>query len=97
MKNGTFVIINCSDGWDRTPQLISLVKIILDPYYRTFLGFRTLIDVEWIAFGHKFYSRLKMSSSNDSSPIFLQFLDSVRLVMNQNQECFEFNDLYLIS
>lgn len=95
MKNGTFVIINCSDGWDRTPQLISLVKIILDPYYRTFPGFRTLIDVEWIAFSHKFSSRLKMSSSNDSSPIFIQFLDSVRLIMNQNQECFQFNDLYL--
>ena len=95
MKSGSFVIVNCSDGWDRTPQLICLTKIILDPFYRTFEGFKVLIDVEWISFGHKFYSRLKMNTANDSSPIFIQFLDAVRLIMSQNEESFEYNDLFL--
>jgi hypothetical protein len=30
----------CSDGWDRTTQLISVASILLDPYYRTFQGFQ---------------------------------------------------------
>ena len=54
---GDSVIINCSDGWDRTPQIVSLTKILLDPYYRTIEGFRILIMYEWNGFGHKFKSR----------------------------------------
>lgn len=30
------VLVHCSDGWDRTPQIVSLAQIILDPHYRTF-------------------------------------------------------------
>ncbi|VDK78096.1 unnamed protein product [Dibothriocephalus latus] len=29
------VMVHCTDGWDRTPQLTSLAKILLDPFYRT--------------------------------------------------------------
>lgn len=29
------VLVHCSDGWDRTPQIVSIAKILLDPYYRT--------------------------------------------------------------
>lgn len=29
------VIVHCSDGWDRTPQIVALAEIMLDPYYRT--------------------------------------------------------------
>lgn len=29
------VLVHCSDGWDRTPQIVALAKILLDPYYRT--------------------------------------------------------------
>ena len=28
-------LVHCSDGWDRTPQLVSLAQLLLDPYYRT--------------------------------------------------------------
>ena len=30
------VLVHCSDGWDRTPQIVALAEILLDPYYRTF-------------------------------------------------------------
>ena len=29
------VLVHCSDGWDRTAQVISLAELLLDPYYRT--------------------------------------------------------------
>ncbi|KAF7728318.1 hypothetical protein EC973_006259 [Apophysomyces ossiformis] len=51
------VLIHCSDGWDRTAQLVSISELCLDPYYRTFKGFQVLIEKEWISFGHKFADR----------------------------------------
>ena len=40
------MLVHCSDGWDRTSQLTSLSQLMLDPYYRTYEGFKVqkLID-----------------------------------------------------
>ncbi|KDP45037.1 hypothetical protein JCGZ_01537 [Jatropha curcas] len=54
------VLVHCSDGWDRTTQLISLANLLLDPYYRTFAGFQALIEKDWLAFGHPFADRVGM-------------------------------------
>ena len=35
LKKCNSVLIHCSDGWDRSSQLISLTEIILDPFFRT--------------------------------------------------------------
>ena len=32
---GRPVLVHCSDGWDRTAQVVSLAELLLDPYYRT--------------------------------------------------------------
>lgn len=32
---GRPVLVHCSDGWDRTPQLVAAAQVMLDPYYRT--------------------------------------------------------------
>ncbi|MEJ1280098.1 hypothetical protein NN561_011038 [Cricetulus griseus] len=50
----TSVVIHCSDGWDRTSQLTSLAMLMLDSYYRSIKGFESLIEKEWISFGHRF-------------------------------------------
>lgn len=64
-----------SDGWDRTAQITSLTQIILDPFYRTFQGFRKLVEKEWFAFGHKFRQRLGYANKiKETCPVFLQFL-----------------------
>lgn len=55
--NASHVLIHCSDGWDRTGQLSAVAQICLDPYYRTFDGFKVLVEKDWLAFGHKFLDR----------------------------------------
>ena len=75
------VLIHCSDGWDRTAQLTSLAQLLLDPYYRTIEGFETLVQKEWISFGHKFNERIGHGRKNhldeQRSPVFVQFIDCV--------------------
>ncbi|KNC51927.1 myotubularin [Thecamonas trahens ATCC 50062] len=55
---GQAVTVHCSDSWDRTPQIVSLAQLLLDPYFRTTAGFEALVAKEWMAFGHKFATRL---------------------------------------
>ncbi|XP_004365574.2 myotubularin [Capsaspora owczarzaki ATCC 30864] len=93
---GMSVLVHCSDGWDRTAQLTTLAQLLLDPFYRTFLGFPVLIMKDWLAFGHKFRERLGTHDSpNERSPIFLQFLDCVWQIQQQFPSAFEFSGEYL--
>ncbi|XP_075912714.1 phosphatidylinositol-3,5-bisphosphate 3-phosphatase MTMR2-like isoform X2 [Petromyzon marinus] len=50
----TSCVVHCSDGWDRTAQVVSLALIMLDPHYRSLRGFQQLVHKEWLSFGHKF-------------------------------------------
>ncbi|KAH1121866.1 hypothetical protein J1N35_005026 [Gossypium stocksii] len=61
------VLVHCSDGWDRTSQLVSLANLMLDPFYRTFTGFQALVEKDWLAFGHPFSDRVGMPSISGSS------------------------------
>ncbi|KAI6188498.1 Phosphatidylinositol-3-phosphate phosphatase [Aphelenchoides besseyi] len=96
--DGNSVLVHCSDGWDRTAQIVSLAKIICDRYYRTFEGFEHLIQREWIEFGHKFNDRNGMTctDTNERSPVFMQFLDAVHQLWLRNPDMFEFNQRYLM-
>lgn len=61
---GSHVLVHCSDGWDRTSQVSALAQIMLDPYYRTFEGFITLIQKDFLSFGHKFRDRQGVQASD---------------------------------
>lgn len=95
------VLIHCSDGWDRTPQITTLSKIMLDPYYRTIKGFQILVQQEWIGFGHKFAQRcghdVNSNDPNERSPVFMQWLDCVYQLYRQKPVAFEFNEMFLVS
>lgn len=47
-KERRSVVVHCSDGWDRTSQIVSLAELIMDPYYRTVeVGQQTLMSFSW--------------------------------------------------
>ncbi|XP_068623330.1 myotubularin-related protein 3 isoform X2 [Battus philenor] len=100
VQSGRPVLVHCSDGWDRTPQIVAAAQLALDPYYRTVEGFQILIEREWLDFGHKFAERcghqFGAEDPNERSPIFLQWLDVVHQMMLQYPCSFEFNEAYLI-
>ena len=101
-KEKSTVLIHCSDGWDRTAQLACTSQILLDKYYRTLEGFIILIEKDWISFGHQFRYRNGFYSNKDTpnnickenqfSPIFIQWLDCIYQLLEQNYDKFEFNE-----
>lgn len=99
LQNGISCLIHCSDGWDRTSQLCSLVQICMDSHYRSLRGFAQVIEKDWISFGHQFEVRLAHSNPNlqddKRSPIFIQFLDCVYQLTLQFPTHFEFNSMLL--
>uniref|UniRef100_A0A8C6G389 phosphatidylinositol-3,5-bisphosphate 3-phosphatase n=1 Tax=Moschus moschiferus TaxID=68415 RepID=A0A8C6G389_MOSMO len=94
------VLVHCSDGWDRTPQIVALAKLLLDPYYRTIEGFQVLVEMEWLDFGHKFADRCGHGENaddlNERCPVFLQWLDCVHQLQRQFPCSFEFNEAFLV-
>ncbi|XP_069769071.1 myotubularin-related protein 3 isoform X11 [Narcine bancroftii] len=94
------VLVHCSDGWDRTPQIVALSKLLLDPYYRTVEGFQVLVETEWLDFGHKFADRCGHGENSDDfnerCPVFLQWLDCVHQLQRQFPCSFEFNEAFLV-
>eukprot|EP00929_Paragymnodinium_shiwhaense_P102213 TRINITY_DN65409_c0_g1_i1.p1 TRINITY_DN65409_c0_g1~~TRINITY_DN65409_c0_g1_i1.p1 ORF type:complete len:901 (+),score=109.13 TRINITY_DN65409_c0_g1_i1:69-2705(+) len=91
-------LIHCSDGWDRTAQVASLVMLCMDPYYRTVRGLFVLIQKEFLSFGHRFRTRLAIGEkpSSEYSPIFLQWLECVYQLTLQFPTAFEFTPRLLL-
>ncbi|KAH7952763.1 hypothetical protein HPB49_000957 [Dermacentor silvarum] len=99
VEDGVSVLVHCSDGWDRTAQTCSLASLLLDPYYRTIMGFQALIEKDWLAFGHKFMDRCGMvqGDQREVAPVFTQFVDAVWQLMHQFPSSFQFNERFLLT
>ena len=95
---GKNVLCRCSHGLDRTPQVVSLAMIAMDPFYRSIEGFAILIEKEWVAMGHRFATRycLGQMPTDETSPIFSQFLEAVYQLQLQHPSQFEFTPTYLV-
>uniref|UniRef100_A0A5K3EUF0 UDENN domain-containing protein n=2 Tax=Mesocestoides corti TaxID=53468 RepID=A0A5K3EUF0_MESCO len=98
---GTSVAVCLEDGSDVVTQIVSLAQVMLDPAYRTVAGFWSLVEKEWLLFGHPFNQRVGQKAGGSSgkashfSPVFLQFLDAVHQLVRQFPLSFEFNDFFL--
>lgn len=75
----------------RTAQLASLAEIMMDPFYRTIEGLFIIIQKEWVSFGHQFSSRCGKTTEHETSPVFLQFLDSLHQLIVQFPSEFEYS------
>lgn len=99
-REGRPVLVHCSDGWDRTPQIVALAKILLDPFYRTIEGFQVLVETEWLDYGHKFADRCGHQENgedvSEQCPVFLQWLDCIHQLLKQFPCLFEFNEAFLV-
>lgn len=78
------LLVHCSDGWDRTAQVVSLLSILLDTRYRTRRGLAMLVEKEWLAAGFQFTKRnLLPFSGSDSITI-----DGLAIINSgEDEEC----------
>ncbi|XP_026175675.1 myotubularin-related protein 10 isoform X1 [Mastacembelus armatus] len=95
-KNAS-VILQEEEDRDLNCIVSSLVQLMLDPHYRSLVGFQSLVQKEWVMAGHPFLDRCNHLKRNDKeeSPLFMLFLDCVWQVMNQYPAAFEFTETYL--
>ncbi|WPH03395.1 Hypothetical protein R9X50_00627400 [Acrodontium crateriforme] len=78
---GSHVLVHCSDGWDRTSQVSALAQIMLDPHYRTLTGFITLVQKDFLSYGHKFRDRNGIQGSEKWFEI-----ENERIAPSKNRE-----------
>ncbi|XP_020377136.1 myotubularin-related protein 10 isoform X1 [Rhincodon typus] len=91
------VIIHEEEGRDLSCVIASVMQVMLDPHYRTMLGFQSLIQKEWVVAGYRFLDRCNHlgESEKQESPLFLLFLDCVWQLLQQFPAAFEFTETYL--
>lgn len=91
------VVLQEADGRDLCPLVASLTQILVDPYFRTIIGFQSLIQREWVVMGHPFCTRLGhvYNSESQEAPVFLLFLDCVWQLLQQFPTEFQMTETYL--
>ncbi|XP_054693387.1 myotubularin-related protein 10 isoform X2 [Grus americana] len=90
------VVLQEEEGRDLSCLAASLIQVMLDPYFRTIVGFQSLIQKEWVMAGYQFLDRCNhLKRSDKESPLFLMFLDCVWQLLEQYPAAFEFSEMYL--
>ena len=90
------------EGRDLTALISTLVQLLCDPESRTLIGFESLIQREWVAYGHPFCSRFKHTTETAEEedigfcPVFFLLLDCTWQIMRQFPASFDFNSQYLL-
>lgn len=53
------------EGRDLSCLAASLIQVMLDPYFRTIVGFQSLIQKEWVMAGYQFLDRCNHLKRSD--------------------------------
>lgn len=93
-----------ADDRDMGGIVAALVQLMLDPYYRTVIGFHVLLQKELVAMGHPFAQRSggigvaapENGREDKEAPLFMLFLDCVHQLQVQFVSSFQFGSEYLI-
>uniref|UniRef100_A0A8C5M5Q3 Myotubularin related protein 10 n=1 Tax=Leptobrachium leishanense TaxID=445787 RepID=A0A8C5M5Q3_9ANUR len=84
------------EGRDLSCLVASLIQLMLDPYFRTTVGFQSLIQKEWVMSGYPFLDRCNhLKKSDKECPLFVLFLDCVWQLLQQYPAAFQFTETYL--
>ncbi|XP_053320579.1 myotubularin-related protein 10 [Spea bombifrons] len=90
------VVLQEEEGRDLSCLVASLVQLMLDPYFRTIVGFQSLIQKEWVMAGYPFLDRCNhLKKSDKECPLFVLFLDCVWQLLEQYPAAFQFTETYL--
>ncbi|XP_048828822.1 LOW QUALITY PROTEIN: myotubularin-related protein 10-like [Brienomyrus brachyistius] len=91
------VILQEEEDRDLSCVVSCLVQMMLDPHFRSLVGFQSLVQKEWVMGGHRFLDRCNhlKRSDGEESPMFLLFLDCVWQLIRQHPAAFEFTEIYL--
>ncbi|XP_060569677.1 myotubularin-related protein 12-like isoform X2 [Ruditapes philippinarum] len=66
VTNKRSVVIQEQSGCDMSCLVSSVVQILLDPYYRTRVGFEALVQKEWVRMGHRFQRNLGLVGTSEA-------------------------------
>ena len=68
-----FYFYTCTEEEDRDLNCVvsSLVQLMLDPHYRSLVGFQSLVQKEWVMAGHRFLDRCNHLKKNDKVEVFV--------------------------
>ncbi|XP_069481016.1 myotubularin-related protein 10 [Ambystoma mexicanum] len=90
------VILQEEEGRDLSCIVASLIQVMLDPYFRTIVGFQSLVQKEWVMAGYPFLDRCNhLKRSDKESPLFVLFLDCMWQLLEQYPAAFQFTETYL--
>lgn len=84
-------LVHCQDGIHASSAVVSLSKLLMDPFYRTIKGFQILIEEDWIHVGFNF-SRKNFSNKekvDSSSPNFSVPRSSVETLSSESSASLE--------
>ena len=101
LENRRTVLLHCSDGWDRTPQLSGLAQLLVDPEVRTLEGLLSMVGREWTAMGHRWSTRTGVGSGREErgeqAPVWLLWLECVAQLMQQHPRALEASPELLVA
>lgn len=93
------MVVQSDDGQDMCALIVSLVELMLDPYYRTVAGFAFVVEREWLLHGSSIGWKRKRSKWSDELKLcapFVVFIDCVWQLWGHDPQLFQFNEEYLL-